>query len=192
MKSSQQDITRRLIAWGEGDQKARDDLLPLVYTELRRLARNYLRRERAGHTLQPTALVHEAYLRLIDQGQARWQSRAHFFGIAARLMRQILIEYARSRNAAKRGGNLRVTLSKSIVRFEERDVDLLSLDDALRELEAIDSEKSRVVELRFFGGMSIEETACAMGISTATVTRHWRMARAWLYRRIRKGAKSES
>jgi RNA polymerase sigma factor (TIGR02999 family) len=187
MKSSQQEITRRLIAWGEGDQKAGDELLPLVYTELRRLARSYLRRERAGHTLQPTALVHEAYLRLIDQGQARWQSRAHFFGIAARLMRQILIEYARSRNATKRGGGLRVTLAKSILRFEEKDVDLLALDDALSEMEKIDSEKSRVVELRFFGGMSIEETALAMGISTATVTRHWRMARAWLYRRIKKG-----
>jgi RNA polymerase sigma factor (TIGR02999 family) len=182
---SAKSMTASLRAWSEGDREALEELMPMVYDELRRLARSYLRRERPDHTLEPTALVHEVYLRLIDQEQTRWQSRAHFFGIAARLMRQILVEHARSRRAAKRGGGLRLTLSKALLRIEERSIDLLALDDALSELESIDPEKSRIVELRFFGGMSIEETAEDMGISTATIIRQWRVARAWLFRRVK-------
>ncbi len=187
MTHSAKSVTARLLAWSEGDREALEDLMPMVYDELRRLARSYLRRERSDHTLQPTALVHEAYLRLVDQEQVRWQNRAHFFGIAARLMRQILVEHARSRKTAKRDGGLRLTLSKAAIRLEEKSVDLLALDDAMSELETIDPDKSRIVELRFFGGMTIEETAEAMGVSTATIIRQWRMARAWLFRRIRKG-----
>jgi RNA polymerase sigma-70 factor (ECF subfamily) len=188
MAPSQEDTTRRLRDSSGGDQPALGELMPLVYDELRRLAGSYLRRERRDHTLQPTALVNEAYLRLIDQSNVRWQNRAHFFGIAARLMREILVEYARSHNAAKRGGGAaRLTLSKAVAFFEEEDVDLLVLDDALDELEAIDEEKARMVELRFFSGLSIEQTAEVMEISTATVTRQWRLAKAWLFRRIKKG-----
>lgn len=173
--------------WSGGDQQAFDRLVPLVYDELRRLARNYLRRERPDHTLQPTALVHEAYLRLANHIEVRCNSRAHFFGIAARLMRQILVEHARSRNAMKRGGiATKVTLSKAAAFFSERSSDLLALDDALNALAHIDPEKARIVELRFFSGLTIDETAEALGISSATVTRQWRLARAWLYRRIKK------
>ena len=162
-----------------------DALLPLVYDELRRLAAAYLRRERPGQTLQPTALVHEAYLRLLKDKPGRWQNRAHFCAIAAHSMRQILIERARARGALKRGGvQARVTLDDSLLPTQSPGIDLLALDDALQRLDAIDPEQARLVELRFFGGLTIEETAEAMDISAATVKRHWTVARAWLAREL--------
>ena len=162
-----------------------DDLLPVVYEELRRLAAAYLRRERPGQTLQPTALVHEAYLRLMKDRPERWQNRAHFCAIAAHSMRQILIDRARARGAQKRGGaQPRVTLDEGLVAAESSSVDLLALDAALERLAALDQEQARLVELRFFGGLTIEETAEAMGISPATVKRHWTVARAWLAREL--------
>lgn len=180
-------LTEMLRDWSKGDAQALDRLVPLVYDELRRLARAHLRRERFDNTLQPTALVHEAYLRLADRCEVQCSSRAHFFGIAARLMRQILVEHARSRNALKRGGvATRVTLSEAAAFFDERSLDLFALDDALDALEQMDPQKARIVELRFFSGMTVEETAEALGVSTATITRQWRLARAWLYRRVRK------
>jgi RNA polymerase sigma factor (TIGR02999 family) len=170
------------------DDRPVDALLPIVYEELRRLAAAYLRRERPGQTLQPTALVHEAYLRLMKDRPDRWQNRAHFCAIAAHSMRQILIERARARGAQKRGGaQPRVTLDEALVAAdgrEEPSVDLVALDDALARLEAIDAEQARLVELRFFGGLTIEETAEAMNISPATVKRHWTVARAWLAREL--------
>ena len=183
---SPEGITQLLIDWGKGDQVALERLMPLVYSELRRLAGNYLRRERAGHTLQPTALVNEAYLKLIDQRNARWQNRAHFFGIAAQLMRRILVDHARQRQAAKRGGvdqqRLSITSAEAVVKQPE--VDLLALNEALDELAEMDPQHSRIVELKFFGGLSIEETAEVLGISHATVERDWKLARAWLRRQL--------
>src|SRR5262245_11893444 len=174
-------ITQLLIKWRNGDQTALDELTPLVYSELRRLARYYLRAERSGHTLQPSDLVHETYLRLVDEKEIDWQSRAHFFGVAALRMRHILVDRARSRRAAKRGGGeYGLTRSEADRLTDKRDVNLLALDDALRRLEALDPQKSRIVELRYFGGLTIEETAEAMKISPATVKRDWSMARAWL------------
>jgi RNA polymerase sigma factor (TIGR02999 family) len=174
-------ITQLLIKWRDGDQAALDELAPQVYGELRRLARHYLRQERPGHTMQPSDLVHEAYLRLVDEKEIDWQNRAHFFGIAAVRMRHILVEHARSRQAAKRGGGeYRLSLSQADLLAEKRDVNLLALDDALQRLEALDPQKSRIVELRYFGGLTIEETAEALRISPATVKRDWSMARAWL------------
>jgi RNA polymerase sigma factor (TIGR02999 family) len=168
----------------EGQQPV-DALLPIVYEELRRRAAAYLRRERAGQTLQPTALVHEAYLRLMKDRPDRWQNRAHFCAIAAHSMRQILIERARARHALKRGGAPpRVTLDEGLVAGEMRSIDLLALDEALGRLEQLDPEQARLVELRFFGGLTIEETAEAMGTSPATVKRHWTVARAWLAREL--------
>ena len=175
------DVTQLLVAWGNGDRAALDRLMPLVYEELRRLARHYMSRERPGHTLQTTALVNEAYLRLVGQESMRWENRAHFFGIAARLMRQILVEHARGRQAAKRGGGrYRLSLSKVDRSASRPDVNLIALDEALGRLEAVDPQKSRIVELRYFGGLGIEETAEVIGISPATVKRDWKMARAWL------------
>lgn len=175
------EVTGLLVAWSNGDKAALDRLMPLVYEELRRLAHHYMNRERPGHTLQTTALVNEAYLRLVDQESMRWENRAHFFGIAARLMREILVDHARSRRAAKRGGaQVKLSLSK-VDRIGSRpDVTLIALDEALGRLEAIDAQKSRIVELKYFGGLSIEETAEVIGISPATVKRDWKMARAWL------------
>jgi RNA polymerase sigma-70 factor, ECF subfamily len=162
-----------------------DSLLPLVYHELKRLAAGYLRREKPGQTLQPTALVHEAYLRLMKDRPDRWQNRAHFCAIAAHSMRQILIERARARGAAKRGGpRARVTLDEGLLAGEDRSIDLLALDEALERLAALDPEQARLVELRFFGGLTVEETAEAMDISPATVKRHWTVARAWLTREL--------
>jgi RNA polymerase sigma factor (TIGR02999 family) len=175
------DVTQLLVAWGNGDRAAFDRLMPLVYEELRRLARHYMSRERPGHTLQSTALVNEAYLRLVEQEGMRWENRAHFFGIAARLMRQILVDHAKSRQAAKRGGGqYRLSLSKVDRLTSRPDVDLIALDEALGRLEVLDPQKSRIVELRYFGGLGIEETAEVMGISPAKVKRDWKMARAWL------------
>ena len=168
------------------DRQSLDSLLPLVYQELRRLAAAYIRRERPGYTLQPTALVNEAYLRLLKDDPARWQNRAHFCAIAAHSMRQILIERARARDAQKRGGaRARVTLDEAPVAGGERSIDLVALDEALERLAAIDPGQARLVELRFFGGLTVEETADAMDISPATVKRHWTVARAWLARELK-------
>lgn len=178
-------VTQLLIDWSNGDTAAVDKLMPLVYDELRRLARYYMRRERAGATLQTTALVNEAYLRLVDQKKVQWQNRAHFFAIAAQLMRRILIDRARKRYNSKRGGDVRkVSLDQAAIVSTGRSSDLVALDEALTDLEAIDQRKSKVVELRFFGGLNIEETAEVMSISPATVQREWSMAKAWLYREI--------
>ncbi|HVL68641.1 MAG TPA: sigma-70 family RNA polymerase sigma factor [Vicinamibacterales bacterium] len=167
------------------DSRSVDALLPLVYQELRRLAASYLRRERAGQTLQPTALVNEAYLRLLKDRPDRWQNRAHFCAIAAHSMRQILIERARARGAQKRGGaRARVTLDEALVAGGDRSIDLVALDEALEKLARLDPEQARLVELRFFGGLTVEETADAMHISPATVKRHWTVARAWLAREL--------
>ena len=183
---SPEGITQLLIDWGKGDQAALERLMPLVYSELRRLAGNYLRRERGEHTLQPTALVNEAYLKLVDQRNAKWQNRAHFFGIAAQLMRRILVDHARQRQAVKRGGvdqqRLSITSAEAVVKQPE--IDLLALNEALDELALMDPQHSRIVELKFFGGLSIEETAEVLGISHATVERDWKIARAWLRRQL--------
>ena len=175
------DVTGLLQAWGRGEVEARDRLVGVVYQELRRRAAAYLRRERAGHTLQPTALVHEAYLRLVKQDNAAWQNRGQFFGIAAEMMRRILVDRARARKMAKRSGQwARVTLGE-VEAQEQTTVDVLDLDRALSELAAFDARKSQVAELRFFGGLSLEETGNVLGISVATVEREWQAARAWLY-----------
>jgi RNA polymerase sigma factor (TIGR02999 family) len=182
---STQEITQLLLAWSDGDQGALARLTPLVYAELRRLARRYMGRESPGHTLQTTALVHEAWLRLIDQRRVRWQNRAHFFGISAQLMRRILVDMARSRNYLKRGGGARqVELEEPLVGSQERDADLSALDEALDALAAFDPRKARVIELRFFGGLSVEETAEVLKVSTDTVTRDWIAAKAWLYHEL--------
>ena len=185
MAPSPQQVTQLLAAWGSGDQAAFDELMPLVYEELRRLAHHYMSRERPGHTLQTSALVNEACLRLVDQKSIRWQDRAHFFGIAARLMRQILVDYARKRNYAKRGGEARrVSLDEAMIISEERAAEVVALDDALKSLAEIDPRKSEIVELRFFGGLSIEETAEVLHISPGTVMHDWTLAKAWLRRAI--------
>jgi len=178
-------VTQLLIDWGNGDRGALEKLVPLVHDELRALARRYMRRERAGHTLQTTALVNEAYLRLIGQKNVQWQNRAHFFGIAAQLMRRILIDHARSHHRARRGGGaFKLSLDEAALVSGEPAAELIALDDALQELEAVDPRKGRIVELRFFGGLSLEETAQTLGVSSMTVLRDWRMAKAWLRREI--------
>jgi RNA polymerase sigma factor (TIGR02999 family) len=180
------EVTSLLVEWGEGNQQARDRLLPHVYDELRTLARSYLRRERPGHTVQTGTLVHEAFVRLTDGKQIPWEGRAHFFGIAARLMRQILVDHARARDAAKRGAGESaepITTALSVA-VQAMDVGVIALDRALEDLSAIDPGQARVVELRFFGGLTVEETAEVMGISTGTVKREWSMARAWLRRAV--------
>ena len=175
------DVTQLLKDWSGGDQAAADKLMPLVYEELRHLAHRYMRREKPGHTLQTSALVNEAYLRLVKQSEIQWESRAHFFGIAARLMRQILVDQARRRNFAKRGGGaIRVSLNDATAIAQEQSASVVALDEALKTLEETDPRKSRIVELRFFGGMSIEETAEALNVSPGTVMREWTFARAWL------------
>jgi RNA polymerase sigma factor (TIGR02999 family) len=179
-KPVSKNVTQLLHAWGKGDEAARDELIPLVYDTLRRIARHQLRGERAGHTLETTALINEAYLKLVEQSVS-WQSRAHFFGIAARLMRQLLVDYARARQRLKRGGDMQqISLTDAAGIAEDKAVDVLALDDALQILTEVDPQSSRIVELRFFGGLTIEETAQVMGISTPTVERGWRAARAWL------------
>ncbi len=184
---SQKEITQLLRDWNRGDTSALDRLMPLVYSELRRLAKAYLHRERADHTLQPTALVHEAYLRLVDSANVTWQNRAHFFGIAARVMRQTLVNHALARRAEKRGGLAnKLSLDEAIRFSDEREVDLVALDEALKELEKIDAQKARIIELRFFGGLSIAETAEVLNVSHATVERHWKIARLWLKRELSK------
>ncbi len=183
---SRKDVTDLLIDWSKGDQEALNKLMPLVYDELHRLASRYLRHERPGHTLQTTALVHEAYLKLVDERNANWQNRVHFFAAAAQVMRHVLVDYARSRRASKRGGDYcRLSLDEARISSEEKDADLLALNDALNNLAAIDPQQSRVVELRVFGGLTVEETAEALGISPRTVKREWSMAKAWLHKQIR-------
>lgn len=183
---SPKDVTALLNDWSKGDQEALNKLMPLVYDELHRLASHYLRRERPGHTLQTTALVHEAYLKLVDQKSANWQNRLQFFSAAANVMRHVLVDYARRRKAFKRGGDYcRLSIDKAIISSEEKDADLLDLNEALNSLAAMDLQQSRVVELRVFGGLTVEETAEALGISPRTVKREWSMARAWLHRQIR-------
>jgi len=185
----QGELTRLLQAWQNGDESARDSLIPVVYRELRRRAAGYLRRERRGHTLRPTDLVHETYLRLCAQNSA-WQNRAQFFGVASRLMRRILVDHARARGAAKRGGGLRVTLVDSPATSPSADPDLLDLDVALDELAALDERQAHLVELRFFGGLSMEEAAEAVGVSLATAGREWATAKAWLHRRLKSSPAS--
>lgn len=185
MTASPKGVTQLLVAWSDGDAAARDELMPLVYEELRRLAHRYMGRERIGHTLQTSGLVNEAYLRLIDQSQVHWQNRAHFFGIAAQMMRRILVDYARSRGYAKRGGDARqVSLDQAALVSEERAADVVALDDALKGLAEMDLRKSQIVELRFFGGLSIEETAEVLAVSPGTVMRDWTLAKAWLRREM--------
>jgi RNA polymerase sigma factor (TIGR02999 family) len=174
-----QDVTQLLIAWGEGDEEARDELIPLVYEQLRRIAHHRLRGERAGHTLQTADLINEAYLRLVEQS-VTWQSRAHFFGIAARLMRHILVDKARARHRLKRGGDLQQISLTAAEGAQLESANLLKLHEALENLAEVDPQRSQIVELRFFGGLTVAETAEVMGISTPTVERGWRAARAWL------------
>jgi RNA polymerase sigma factor (TIGR02999 family) len=191
MSPSPGNVTQLLLAWSDGDRAALEDLVPAVYGELRRIAGRYLRRERLDHTLQPTALVHEAYLKLIDQERARWQNRAQFFGVAAQLMRRILVDHARERAAAKRGGGVSpVTLVDAAGASPARGIDVLALDEALTRLTALYPEQGRLVELRYFGGLTIEETGEAMGLSPATVKRQWAVARAWLLANLRPEAKA--
>ena len=181
----EEDVTRLLLAWRDGDEGALARLMPVVYDELRRLAASYMRRERPDHTLQATALLNEAYLRLIDQTRVAWQGRAHFFGIAARMMRRILMDHARQHRAVKRGsGGRKLPLEDALETPVRQDVDLLSLDEALTRLEEIDPRQSRVVELRFFAGLEVTEVAEVLEISPATVKREWAVARAWLHREI--------
>ncbi len=191
--SSPNKVTQLLLDWSEGDKAALDKLMPLVHEELRRLAHHYMGRERPGHTLQTTALVNEAYLRLIDQRSVHWQNRTHFFGIASQLMRRILVDHARARNYAKRGGGAhQVSLDEAMVVSPERAADVVALDDALSALAEIDERKRQIVEMRFFGGLSIEETAEVLGVSPGTVMRDWTLAKAWLHREINNKGTSEA
>jgi RNA polymerase sigma factor (TIGR02999 family) len=188
MNPEASNVTQLLLNWRAGDENALDRLMPLVYEELRRMANRYLRGERQNHTLQTAALVNEAYLRLIDHNGIDWQNRAHFFGVAAHAMRRVLVDHARSRNYAKRGGAMRhVSLDEAATLVEERAAEMIALDDALVELAKIDPRKCRVVEMRYFGGLSVEETAEALGISEITVMRDWKTARAWLLRELTRG-----
>jgi RNA polymerase sigma factor (TIGR02999 family) len=185
---SRHEITRLLLDWGGGDQAALEQLLPIVYQELRRLARHYMRGEREGHTLQTTALINEAYVRLVDHKNVRWQNRAHFFGVAAQAMRRVLVDHARARGYQKRwGGARRVPLDEAAVASAERAAELVALDAALRGLEAVDPRKCRIVELRYFGGLTGEETAEVLGLSPATVQREWQSAKLWLLRELGGG-----
>ena len=182
------EVTELLIAWSGGEPRAEERLLPLVYAELHELAASYMRRERAEHTLQPTALVHEAYMRLVDQQRVQWQNRAHFFAIAAQMMRRILVDHARRRQAARRGDNpLALPLTEMDDLGIEVSPDIIAVDEALVALTALDTEKGRIVEMRFFGGLSNAEIAEVLGVSLATIVRHWRVARAWLYRYLTTG-----
>jgi len=186
------EVTRLLVAWSEGDQSALDRLMPVVHDELRRLARHHMARERAGHTLQTTALVNEAYIRLIDAGNVPWQGRAHFFGIAARLMRRILVDIARERNYRKRGGGThQVTLKEALRAGPGINPDVIALDEALESLAQIDERKCRVVEMRFFAGLTESEIAVALNVSPETIRRDWRLAKAWLLRRLTEVVRKE-
>jgi RNA polymerase sigma-70 factor (ECF subfamily) len=185
MASSPHSVTALLLDWSNGNKESLDKLIPVVYHELRRQAARHLRRERREHTLQTTGLIHEAYLRLVDQKNVRWQNRAHFFGIAAKLMRQILVDHARKNQAAKRGGmDIKLSLEEVTLVSEERDMNLMDLDAALTTLATIDPRKGRIVELRYFGGLTMDETAEVLGVSLATAKHDWSMAKAWLRREL--------
>ena len=187
------EITGRLLAWNSGDADALEDVINAVYKELRRMADRYLRHEPSGHSLQPTALVHEAYLRLIDQTQVTWQNRAHFFGVAAQMMRRILVDHARTKHREKRGGNERTFSLEEVLDIGKgRTADLVSLDEAMDALAAIDERKSRVVEMRFFGGLSVDETAEVLNVSPQTVLRDWKLAKAWLYEQLRSESNDDA
>lgn len=187
---SQPEVTELLVRWGSGDRQALDALTPMVYNELRRLAGSYLRRERPGHTLEGTGLVHEAYLKLIGQREVAWRNRNQFFGLAAELIRRILVDHARAKIAAKRGGeNVKISLDEALAPADEKDVNLVALDDALVALAAADVQQSRIVELRYFAGLTVEETAGALDISPATVKRDWTMAKAFLKREMLRNHK---
>ena len=189
LKPSSEDVTQLLLAWRQGNQEALDKLMPVVYEELRRQAHHYLQHEQKGHSLQTTALINEVYLRLLDCSKVNWKSKAHFFAITARMMRRILVDYARSQGYQKRGGGLQIiTLDQERISPIGRDPDLVALDDALDALAAQDERKSRVVELRFFGGLSIEETAEVLGVCCDTVVRDWKFAKAWLAQEMKKSA----
>lgn len=189
---SPKEVTRLLVDWGNGDQAALDDLIPLVYEELRRMAGRYMRRESQGHTLQTSALVNEAYLRLVDQKSVKWQNRAHFFGVAAQLMRRILVDHARSRLRAKRGGRAQmVSLAEQAVMSNEV-AEVIALDEALKNLAEMDQRKSQIVEMKFFGGLTTEEVAEVLKVTSRTVEREWRKAKAWLNRAISKGETNEA
>lgn len=184
---SPQEVTQLLVSWSNGDKNSLDELMPLVYDELRRLASSYMRKERPDHTLQTTALVNEAYLRLVDQRAVKWQNRAHFFAIAAQMMRRILVNHAKSRTRAKRGGHgVKVPLEEAAIFSDERAAEFLALDEALKALAAIDPRKSEVVEMRYFGGLTVEETAEVLRVHPNTVTHDWSLARAWLSRELSK------
>lgn len=191
--SSAQEVTELLLAWREGDESALENLISVVYAELHKQAKRYLRGERQDHTLQTTALVNEVYLRLIDSSKVRWQNRAHFFAVAAQLMRRILVDFARSRKYQKRGGGAhQVSLEQAMVIASDRSEDLVALDDALQSLAAIDERKSKVVEMRFFGGLSVEETAEVLQVSPDTVMRDWRLAKVWLLKELSGNLQDES
>jgi RNA polymerase sigma factor (TIGR02999 family) len=188
-ESRPSDVTGLLRAWTGGDREALDRLMPIVYGELRRIARGRMLRERSNHTLEPTALVNEAYVRLIDMRQVQWQDRAHFFAVSAEIMRRILVDHARSRGYLKRGGGtLRVTLDKAIAITWVREAKLTDLDDALNALARFDARKAQISQLRFFGGLNVQETAAVLGVSPETVHRDWRISKAWLGRQIRRSA----
>ena len=185
--SSTHEVTELLTAWSGGDKAALDKLMPLIHQELRRLAHHYMSRERPGHTMQTTALVNEAYLRLVNREGVHWQNRAHFFAIASQLMRHILVDHARSHAYAKRGGGAQtISLDEAMVVSQERAAEVVALDDVLKQLADIDPQQSRIVELRFFGGLTIEETAVVLGLSPATIKREWQTAKAWLYHELAK------
>jgi len=186
VSEERKEISLILKDWSGGKRESADVLLSLVYDELRRIARQYLRKERSDHTLQPTALVHEAYMKLIDISDVSWQDRAHFFAVASNVMRHILVDHARARQTEKRGGDAqRIALEDAVNLSDKTDIDLLALDEAMRQLAEFDAQQSKIVELRFFGGLTIEETAHVLSISPATVKREWTMAKAWLFRRMR-------
>jgi RNA polymerase sigma factor (TIGR02999 family) len=193
MRTNPQEITQLLLAWGNGDERALEELMPLVYDELRKVAARHLRGQRPGHTLQTTALVNEAYMRLIDSSQVRWQNRAHFFAVSAQLMRRILVDFARQRQNLKRGaGAHQVSLDEALVVAPERGADLLALDEALDRLATLNARQARLVELRYFGGLSEEETAEALKVSLRTVQRDWNLARLWLYRELNRGGAGDA
>lgn len=191
MNPQPQEVTQLLVAWSNGDRVARDRLMSVVYPELHRLAHHYMKRESPGHTLQTSALVNEAFLRLVDQRQVQWRNRAHFFGIAAQMMRRILVDYARNRHYAKRGGGKPpLSLDEALIISDERSAEVVDLDETLERLAEIDQRKSQIVELRFFGGLSIEETAEVLAVSPGTVMRDWTLAKAWLRREMSTRAPS--
>ena len=188
MQSSSEHVTQWLIDWGNGQEEALHKLIPVVYDELRRMAMRHMRKENTGHTLQTTALVNETYLKLIDQKKVHWQNRAHFFGIASQMMRRILVDHARAHARAKRGAHpLKLTLDEAAVVSQQRVSEFVLLDDALSALAKVDAQKSRIVEMKFFGGLSMEEIAAVENVSVRTIGREWRKARAWLYREVKKG-----